>query len=225
MEKYHQIRKPLFSRRDMLKTMSFGLLTAAVTPTLFSVSSTKAATRATGKAIVGIGRGADHAAVVAQAIENAGGLERIVSKGDTVIIKPNLSSSRGTLTYPGNTDYRVVAEVVRQVRALGAGRTIVAEGAGTGAPLSDPIIGLIRYNTYALMYGPASRVKVFFEITSRVQFMYPASFRGNSPVPMMQSALCVPITGSALKAGERCGFSHRRSDRFSSATLISHFLV
>ncbi|MDR2527861.1 MAG: DUF362 domain-containing protein [Synergistaceae bacterium] len=104
-------------------------------------------TSSAGKAIVGIGRGVDHAAVVAQAIANAGGLEGVVSKGDTVIIKPNLSSSRGTLTYPGNTDYRVVAEVVQQARALGAGRVIVAEGAGTGKPLSDPTIRLIRFNT------------------------------------------------------------------------------
>jgi uncharacterized protein (DUF362 family) len=102
---------------------------------------------AAGKVLVGIGRGVNHAAVVAQAIANAGGLENIVSKGDTVIIKPNLSSSRGNLTYPGNTDYRVVAEVVRQVREAGAGRIIVAEGAGTGTPLSNPTIGLIRYNT------------------------------------------------------------------------------
>jgi uncharacterized protein (DUF362 family) len=100
-----------------------------------------------GTAVVGIGRGLDHAAVTAQAIANAGGLENIVSKGDTVIIKPNLTSSRGTLTYPGNTDYRVVAEVVRQVRALGAGRIIIAEGAGSGTPLSNPTIGLIRFNT------------------------------------------------------------------------------
>jgi uncharacterized protein (DUF362 family) len=102
---------------------------------------------AASKVIVGIGRGADHAAVTARAIAHAGGLEGIVSKGDTVIIKPNLSSSRGTLTYPGNTDYRVVAEVVRQVREAGAGRIIVAEGAGTGRPLSEPIISSIRFNT------------------------------------------------------------------------------
>ncbi|MDR2476420.1 MAG: DUF362 domain-containing protein, partial [Treponema sp.] len=104
---------------------------------------------ATGKALVGIGRGADHAAVTAQAIANAGGLERVVSKGDTVIIKPNLSSSRGTPSYPGNTDYRIVAEVVRQVRSLGAARVIIAEGAGTGTPLSAPLITQIRYNTIA----------------------------------------------------------------------------
>jgi hypothetical protein len=80
-----------------------------------------------GKALVGIGRGADHAAVTAQAIANAGGLERVVSKGDTVIIKPNLSSSRGNLTYPGNTDYRVVAEVFRQVCALDTGCVNIAK--------------------------------------------------------------------------------------------------
>jgi uncharacterized protein (DUF362 family) len=102
-----------------------------------------------GKALVGIGRGADHAAVTAQAIANAGGLGSVISPGDTVIIKPNLSSSRGTLTYPGNTDYRVVAEVVRQARKAGAGRIIVAEGAGTGQPLSEPLIRQIRYNTIA----------------------------------------------------------------------------
>ncbi|MDR1043829.1 MAG: DUF362 domain-containing protein [Candidatus Adiutrix sp.] len=118
-----------------------------ITAKTAELDSGGALTRAADKAVVGIGRGVDHAAVVAQAIANAGGLESIVSKGDTVIIKPNLSSSRGTLTYPGNTDYRVAAEVVRQVRALGAGRIIVAEGAGTGQPLSDPIIGLIRFNS------------------------------------------------------------------------------
>jgi uncharacterized protein (DUF362 family) len=104
-------------------------------------------TRATGKTVVGIGRGVDHATVVAQAIANSGGLESIVSKGDTVVIKPNLSSSRGTLTYPGNTDYRIVAEVVRQVRTLEAGRIIVAEGAGTGKPLSEPLISSIKFDT------------------------------------------------------------------------------
>jgi hypothetical protein len=112
-----------------------------------STSSDGESIKAAGGTVVGIGRGMDHAAVTAQAIANAGGLESIVSEGDTVIIKPNRSSSRGTLTYPGNTDNRVVAEVVRQVRALGAGRIIVAEGAGTGEPLSEPTLGLIKYNT------------------------------------------------------------------------------
>ena len=104
-------------------------------------------TPAAGKTLVGVGRGGNHVAVTAQAIANAGGLASIISKGDTVIVKPNLSSSRGTLTYQGNTDYRIVAEVVRQVRAAGAGCIIIAEGAGTGTPLSVPTIGLIRYNT------------------------------------------------------------------------------
>jgi uncharacterized protein (DUF362 family) len=33
------------------------------------------------------------------------------------------------------------------VKALGAGRVIVAEGAGTGRPLSDPVIKAIKYDT------------------------------------------------------------------------------
>ena len=112
-------------------------------------SSGSRLTQATGEAVVGVGRGEDYAAVVAQVIENAGGLESIVGKGDTVIIKPNLSSS-SEVGSPGTTDYRVVAEVVREVRALGAGRIIVAEGAGGGEPFSKD--GLKR-NKYDAIEG------------------------------------------------------------------------
>lgn len=78
-------------------------------------------------AVVGLGLGKDHAATTAQAIANAGGLARVVKTGNTVLIKPNLCWSNIT-SRPVNTDYRVVAEIVRQVRALGAGRIIIAEG-------------------------------------------------------------------------------------------------
>jgi uncharacterized protein (DUF362 family) len=78
-------------------------------------------------AVVGLGLGKDHAATTAKAIANAGGLARIVKSGNTVLIKPNLCWSNIT-SRPVNTDYRVVAEIVRQVRALGAGRIIIAEG-------------------------------------------------------------------------------------------------
>jgi uncharacterized protein (DUF362 family) len=111
-------------------------------------SSGSEVTEATGETIVGIGRGNDYAAVVAQAIANAGGLESIVSEGDTVIIKPNLSSS-SEVGSPGTTDYRVVAEVVREVQALGAGRIIVAEGAGAGEPFSKDGLKRNKYNAIA----------------------------------------------------------------------------
>jgi uncharacterized protein (DUF362 family) len=97
-----------------------------------------------GKALVGIGRGADHAAVTAQAIANAGGLGSVISKGDTVIIKPNLSEPRN-YNYPGGTDYRVAAEVVRLARE--AGRIIIAEGSGGPGDFSAAVLRLNRYNT------------------------------------------------------------------------------
>lgn len=77
--------------------------------------------------MVGLGLGKDHAETTAQAIANTGGLERVVKAGSTVLIKPNLCWSNIT-SRPVNTDYRVVAEIVRQVQALGAGRIIIAEG-------------------------------------------------------------------------------------------------
>jgi hypothetical protein len=43
------------------------------------------------------------------------------------------------------------------------------------------------------MYRPAPRVKVFFEFSNQMQSMYPASFTGYAPVPMMKSALWFPI--------------------------------
>jgi flavodoxin len=52
MEKYQQIGKPLIFRRDMLKKMAFGLLTAAAAPALFSISSANAATRTGGNKIL-----------------------------------------------------------------------------------------------------------------------------------------------------------------------------
>lgn len=78
-------------------------------------------------AVVGLGLGKDHAETTAQAIANAGGLAQVVKAGNTVLIKPNLCWSNIT-SRPVNTDYRVVAEIVRQVQALGAARIIIAEG-------------------------------------------------------------------------------------------------
>jgi Uncharacterized conserved protein len=98
------------------------------------------------KTVVGIGQGNDYAVVVSQAIENAGGLESIVSKGDTVIIKPNLSTS-SEIDSPSSTDYRIVAEVVREVQALDAGRIIVAEGSAFGEPFSKAALKSNRYGT------------------------------------------------------------------------------
>lgn len=80
-----------------------------------------------GNAIVGVAQGTDYSDTTARAIANAGGLGDIVRPGQSVLIKPNLCTD-DYIDSPLTTDYRVVAEIVREVKALGAGRIIIAEG-------------------------------------------------------------------------------------------------
>jgi uncharacterized protein (DUF362 family) len=80
--------------------------------------------------------------MVSEAIDKAGGLESVVSDGDTVILKPNLisfkdfSASEDTLNPEVNgiaTDYRVIQAVVNAVREVNpTGKIFLMEGSGVG---------------------------------------------------------------------------------------------
>jgi uncharacterized protein (DUF362 family) len=80
--------------------------------------------------------------MVTDAVEKAGGLESVVSDGDTVILKPNLISfkdftaSEDTLNPEVNgiaTDYRVIQAVVDVVREVNpTGKIYLMEGSGVG---------------------------------------------------------------------------------------------
>jgi len=70
--------------------------------------------------------GTDPAVMVRAALAGLGGMERFVSKGDVVLVKPNMAWDR-TPEQGANTHPDVVAEVVRQCRAAGARRVLVAE--------------------------------------------------------------------------------------------------
>jgi uncharacterized protein (DUF362 family) len=80
--------------------------------------------------------------MVREAVERAGGLESVVSDGDTVILKPNLISfkdftaSQDTLVPEVNgiaTDYRVIQAVVDVVREVNpTGEIYLMEGSGVG---------------------------------------------------------------------------------------------
>jgi len=96
--------------------------------------------------IVGVAKGTDYTAVTSQAVSNAGGLAGIVKRGDTVLIKPNMCTY-DYIDSPLTTDYRVTAEIVRQVKALGAGRIIIAEGPFDPDPFSVKNLEVSRYNT------------------------------------------------------------------------------
>jgi uncharacterized protein (DUF362 family) len=95
--------------------------------------------------VVGIGRGEDYAKVTEEAVQNAGGLEGIVKKGDTVIIKPNICTFAASDSGK-TTDYRTVQKIVDLVSALGASKIIVAEGTIAGDAFSSVFLSVNHYD-------------------------------------------------------------------------------
>lgn len=76
--------------------------------------------------------GASPAALVEQAVAALGGMRRFVSRGDVVVIKPNIGWDR-TPIQAANTNPDVVAAVVRLAQEAGAKRVVV-----TDASCNDP---------------------------------------------------------------------------------------
>lgn len=64
--------------------------------------------------------------LVAKAIENLGGMNRFIARGDVVVVKPNIAWDR-TPEQAANTNPELVAEVVRQCWGAGAKRIIVTD--------------------------------------------------------------------------------------------------
>lgn len=81
--------------------------------------------------VVGAARGKDYDTVTREAIKNAGGLKKIIKKGDVVLIKPNLICP----AYDGVgiiTNYRMLQTIADVAKELGAKRVIVAEASPNG---------------------------------------------------------------------------------------------
>src|SRR3954464_1055833 len=70
--------------------------------------------------------GEDPAQLARQALEELGGMKRFVSRGEVVLVKPNIGWDR-TPEQAANTNPDVVAEIVRQSLNAGAKRVIVAD--------------------------------------------------------------------------------------------------
>src|SRR5215475_7377848 len=71
-------------------------------------------------------QGEDAASLAHQAIEELGGMRRFVSRGDIVLVKPNIGWDR-TPEQAANTNPEVVAEIVRQCLNASAKRVIVTD--------------------------------------------------------------------------------------------------
>jgi len=71
-------------------------------------------------------QGEDPGMLASRAVEELGGMGRFVSRGDRVVVKPNLSWDR-TPAQAANTNPEVVAEVVRLCLAAGAREVVVTD--------------------------------------------------------------------------------------------------
>jgi uncharacterized protein (DUF362 family) len=71
-------------------------------------------------------QGGEPSALVQQALANLGGIGRFVSRGDVVVLKPNIAWDR-TPEQAANTNPELVAEMVRQCWQAGAKRVIVTD--------------------------------------------------------------------------------------------------
>ncbi|MBZ5515884.1 MAG: DUF362 domain-containing protein [Acidobacteriia bacterium] len=73
-----------------------------------------------------VAQGEDPRALVGKAIEAVGGVKRFVSRGDVVVVKPNIAWDR-TPEQAANTNPQVVAEVVRLCLDAGAKKVVVTD--------------------------------------------------------------------------------------------------
>jgi uncharacterized protein (DUF362 family) len=94
----------------------------------------------------------DAAALVRKAIDAMGGMRRFVSRGDVVVVKPNIGWDRTPLQ-AANTNPRVVAEVVRLALDAGAKRVIV-----TDASCNEPNRCFTRSGIWKAAYDVGAEV-------------------------------------------------------------------
>ncbi len=93
------------------------------------------------------------AAMVGKALELLGGIKRFVSKGERVLLKPNLSWDR-TPEYAATTNPELVAEVVRQCYQAGAANVLILDNTCNDARRSYTSC---RIPEYAEKYGAEVR--------------------------------------------------------------------
>jgi uncharacterized protein (DUF362 family) len=75
----------------------------------------------------GVEGGATAEALVQKAVDALGGMKRFVSRGDVVVVKPNIGWDRMPI-HAANTNPDVVGAVIKQAFDAGAKRVVVADG-------------------------------------------------------------------------------------------------
>ena len=128
------------SRRDFLKlsgAIGLGLLGASCHPSKPAATSARQPIAPTGdQAYLAVAHGEDPTAIVKAALAALGGIERFVSPGQDVILKPNICVDYHTAEFAATTNPQVVATLVTLCLGAGAGRVRVMDMPFGGTPSS-----------------------------------------------------------------------------------------
>ena len=112
-------------RRAFLEQVAAWSAGACLATPVFNVPSILAAEgKAKGTSLLAVAKGKDYAALVEQVMKPLGGIAAFVSKGDRVVVKPNIGWDR-TPEQGANTHPDVVKMVVQQCLDAGAKRVLV----------------------------------------------------------------------------------------------------
>ncbi|MBN2654082.1 MAG: DUF362 domain-containing protein [Nitrospirae bacterium] len=116
-------------RRDFLKAAA---ISSAALSIPAGISKLISAVEAASYPDLVVSTGSSPAKITRAAVNALGGMQRFISKGNTVAIKPNIGWDR-TPEYAANTNPEVVAEVVRMCYESGAKKVMVFD-----RPVNDP---------------------------------------------------------------------------------------
>ena len=109
------------NRRDFIKR---AVLSGAALALPLGADSLRSLAEAAGRPDLAVARGVPPARITRAAVAELGGMGRFVSRGDIVVVKPNIGWDR-TPEYAANTNPEVVAELVRLCYEAGAKRVKV----------------------------------------------------------------------------------------------------
>jgi len=117
------------NRRDFLKS---AMISGAALTVPMGLDPILTALVAAEKTDLAVASGTPPAKITRAAVDALGGMKRFISRGDVVVVKPNIGWDR-TPEYAANTNPEVVAAVVRLCLEAGAKRVKVFDH-----PVSDP---------------------------------------------------------------------------------------
>ena len=134
-----QPRQHKLTRRQFIQWASAAGIGTALTACGGPATSEEEASHVTqGRpaAYLAVARGSDPKAITRAAIEAIGGIERFVTEGDNVIVKPNICVDYRTYEYGATTNPEVVATLVELCLGAGARRVRVMDTPFGGTPKS-----------------------------------------------------------------------------------------